>query len=241
MAKTKARKKDSSKKPSKGITLRFVDVKLQSLVLVVLGLLFYANSFTNGYAFDDGIVIQHNNYVQEGLRGIPRIFATDVYESFYAQMNAEQQLSGGRYRPLSVVTFALEQQLFGSKEKVKPENDVAFVRHFMNVFLYILSVVFLLHLLREHILPESPHAAFLACLLFLIHPLHTEVIANVKSRDEVLSFLFIVLTFTAVFRYRETKQPSQLALWPSLLFSCASLQRVRHHFDCADSAVVVRR
>lgn len=211
MAKTKAKKKQSSGKQSKGITFRFEDVKLQSLVLVVLGLLFYANTLPNGYAFDDGIVIQHNKYVQEGLGGIPGIFSTDVYESFYSQMDAEQQLSGGRYRPLSILTFALEQQLFGSKEQVKPENDVAFVRHFMNVFLSILSVVFLLQLLREYILPQSPHAAFLACLLFLCHPLHTEVIANVKSRDEILSFLFIVLTLIAVFRYRERKHPSLLA------------------------------
>jgi tetratricopeptide (TPR) repeat protein len=211
MPKTKAKKQRSSRKQSKGITFRFEDVKLQSLVLILLGLLFYGNSLTNGYAFDDGIVIQHNNYVQQGFRGIPGIFSTDVYESFYSQMDAKQQLSGGRYRPLSVLTFALEQQLFGSKEQVKPENDVAFVRHFLNVFLYILSVVFLLQLLREYLLPQSPHAAFLACLLFLCHPLHTEVVANVKSRDEVLSFLFIVLTLIAVFRYRKRKHPPQLA------------------------------
>ena len=211
MPKRKATRKKPPEKQSQGVTFRFLDVKIQILILVVLGLAFYANTFTNLYAFDDGIVIQKNNYVQEGFRGIPGIFASDVYESFYAQMNAEQQLSGGRYRPLSVATFALEQQLFGSKETVKPQDDAAFGRHFVNVFLYILSVVFLLRFLREHVLPASPYAAFLACLIFLIHPLHTEVIANVKSRDEILSFLFIVLTFTAVSRYRKTKQTSQLA------------------------------
>ena len=217
MAKTRAKTKNSSNKQATGFALSFADVTTQSLVLVVLGLLFYSNSFTNVYALDDGIVIQHNSYVQEGFRGIPRIFASDVYESFYSKMNTTPQLSGGRYRPLSVATFALEQQLFGSAEKVKPEDDVAFVRHVINVLLYILSVLFLLQLLREHILTISPHAAFLACLLFLCHPLHTEVIANVKSRDEILSFLFIVLTFTAVLRYRNTKHRSQLAY--ALLFS----------------------
>src|SRR5439155_22255608 len=76
---------------------------------------------------------------------------------------------------------------------------------------YILSVVFLLHLLREHILPESPYTAFVASVIFLAHPLHTEVIANVKSRDEILSFLFIVLTFIALCRSRQTKRSSHLA------------------------------
>jgi protein O-mannosyl-transferase len=211
MSGRKATKQKPARKQPKSVTPRFLDVKIQNLILVVLGLVFYANTFTNLYAFDDAIVIQKNTYVQEGLRGIPRIFASDVYESFYAQMGAEQQLSGGRYRPLSVATFALEQQLFGSKEMVKPADDVAPIRHFVNVFLYILSVVFLLHLLRKHILPESPYAAFLACVIFLAHPLHTEVVANVKSRDEILSFLFIILTFIAVCRYRETRRTSQLA------------------------------
>lgn len=43
--------------------------------------------------------------------------------------------------------------------------------------------------------------AFLAILLFTIHPIHTEVIANVKSRDEIFSLLFIALTFIFFFRY----------------------------------------
>jgi len=216
MAKTKARKAKLPQEQADGFTRRFVDLRIQSVVLIVIGLAFYANSFANSYALDDGIVIHRNSYVQQGLAGLPRIFSTDVYQSFYAQMGADQQLAGGRYRPLSLVTFALEQQLFGSKETVKPEGDIAFLRHFINVGLYILSVVLLLRLLRQHILPTSPYAAFLTCLLFLIHPLHTEVVANVKSRDEILSFLFIVLTLQAVFEYGKRRKPAQMVF--GLLF-----------------------
>lgn len=189
---------------------RLSDFNLQAIVLIIIGFIFYANTFQNQYALDDGIVIQKNDYVQQGFRGIPKIFKTDAYESFYRQMNAKQQLSGGRYRPLSVATFAVEQQLFGSKEKVKPDDDIAIVRHFLNVAFYVLSVVLLLYFLQTFIFKETPLIAFLTCLIFLIHPMHTEVIANVKSRDEILSFLFIVLTFIAVFRYRETKKIKQL-------------------------------
>jgi tetratricopeptide (TPR) repeat protein len=186
--------------------------KLQALVLVVLGFILYSNSFFNEYALDDGIVIQKNEYVQNGLRGIPKIMSTDAYDSFYKQMNAKQQLSGGRYRPLSVVTFAIEQQFFGSNQTEKPETDVAFIRHVLNVVFYILSVVLLLYFLRNFIFKEHPVIAFIACLIFLIHPIHTEVVANVKSRDEILSFLFIILTFINVVRYDETKQKKQLFL-----------------------------
>ncbi len=179
--------------------------RTQALILILVGFIYYANSFSNEYALDDGIVIQNNDYVQAGFGGIKKIMSTDAYESFYRHMGAKQQLEGGRYRPLSVVTFAIEQQFFGSKEKVKPFDDVAGVRHFMNVLFYILSVVLLFYLLRNFIFKENPLAAFVACLIFLIHPMHTEVVANAKSRDEILSFLFIVLTFISVFRYREKK------------------------------------
>jgi protein O-mannosyl-transferase len=40
--------------------------------------------------------------------------------------------------------------------------------------------------------------------------LHTEVVANVKSRDEILSFLFVMLTFISVFRYKETGNKKSL-------------------------------
>src|SRR4051812_3020532 len=79
--------------------LSIYDFKVQALVLIVLGFLFYANSFSNEYAFDDGIVILKNEYVQKGFSGIPKILSRDAYDSFYRQLNAGQQFSGGRYRP----------------------------------------------------------------------------------------------------------------------------------------------
>lgn len=212
MARQKTKKETPALQLEKSSGLNIASFRTQALILVIIGFIFYANSFSNEYALDDGIVIQNNDYVQQGLRGIPKILSTDAYESFYRQMGAKQQLEGGRYRPLSVVTFAIEQQFFGSKAKVKPLDDVAGVRHFMNVLYYILSVVLLFYLLRNYIFKENHLAAFVACLIFLIHPMHTEVVANAKSRDEILSFLFIVLTFISVFKYRENKSTGHLLL-----------------------------
>jgi protein O-mannosyl-transferase len=53
--------------------------------------------------------------------------------------------------------------------------------------------------------PQYPDLAFVASLLFCIHPIHTEVVANMKSRDEIFSIIFIALTFINVFKYSETK------------------------------------
>ncbi|HEY0030356.1 MAG TPA: tetratricopeptide repeat protein [Bacteroidia bacterium] len=202
----------------------YTDFRMQALILIVIGFIFYSNTFFNEYALDDGIVIQKNEYVQLGFRGIPKILTTDAYDSFYRQMGAKQQLSGGRYRPLSVVTFAIEQQLFGSSEEVKPPDDAAFIRHFMNVIYYVFSILILLYFLQTFIFKENKLVAFITCLIFLIHPMHTEVVANVKSRDEILSFLFIVLTFIAVFRYRESRNVKQL-LFGLLFYFLALLSK----------------
>ena len=117
MARQKTKKEMPELSLEKSGALNIYSFKIQAIILVFIGFVFYANSFSNEYALDDGIVIQNNDYVQQGFRGIPKILSTDAYESFYRQMGAKQQLEGGRFRPLSVVTFAIEQQFFGSNEK----------------------------------------------------------------------------------------------------------------------------
>ncbi len=209
--------------PPKG-PLTLYDFKLQAIIVAVLAFLFYCNSFSNEYAHDDGIVIVKNDYVHEGFAGIGSILTTDAFDSYYRQLNTSNQLSGGRYRPLSIVTFAIEQQFMGTTSqkmadsiikqniahgmKGKEEEQLIsnmHVRHVVNVLFYMACVVVLLYFLRYIVFKESPIMAFVAAILFTIHPIHTEVVANVKSRDEIMSLLLICTTFILDFKYRETK------------------------------------
>jgi hypothetical protein len=185
---------------------------IQAIIVAVLGIAIYWNSTRNEYALDDGIVILQNEFVQEGTQGIGKIMSKDAYYSFYSQMGGEQELSGGRYRPLSIATFAIEQQMFGKDtdpktEYVKEEEArLTFIRHAVNVLLYALSGVVLLLFLQRFVFRHDPDIAFLATLIFIVHPLHTEAVANVKSRDEIMSFLLIISTLIAVLRYSETRK-----------------------------------
>lgn len=193
----------------------------QAIFLIVIGLVFYYNSFYNKYALDDDIVMRLNTYVQDGFSGIPKIMSTDAYDSFFKSMGSAGELSGGRYRPLSIVTFAIEQGIFG---------DNPMERHIASVLFYILSVVVLLKFLRDYLfkyisLPiNSSDLAFFTSLIFLIHPLHTEVVSNVKSRDEILSFLFIILSLQYAFRFSEEKNRNNLLLG-MLCYFCALLSK----------------
>ena len=205
--------------------------KTQALILSLLAFVVYFNSFFNENAFDDQMVITQNEYVQEGVAGIPDILSKGSYYSYFQHKNSNEQLPGGRYRPLSIITFAIEQQFMGTshveqavspfKQDVTvknsgPEHDQLVqqmhIRHVVNVLLYMVSIIVLLYFLRLIVFKGSPMAAFIAALIFTIHPIHTEVVANVKSRDEILSLLFICLTFIFEFKYRQSKNKWQLAV-----------------------------
>lgn len=217
--------------PDPKIPAWLYDFKIQAIIVAVLAIVLYANTFTHESAHDDTMVIVQNEYVLEGLAGIPSIMTKDAYDSYYRQFNSGNQLSGGRYRPLSIVTFALEQQLFGTvpKEKmdsflnhpmamgVKDPWERKFIRdmhtrHVLSVLWYALAVVVLLYFLRQIVLRDHPLVAFIAVLIFTAHPIHTEVVANVKSRDEIMSLLFMSLTFIYAFKYEAEKKNWMLGL-----------------------------
>jgi len=196
--------------------------KFQAIVIALLSIILFANTFQHEYALDDTIVIAKNEYVYEGFAGIGSILTKDAFDSYYKQFNSSNQLAGGRYRPLSIISFAVEQQFLGPVPSGKKLDSVVahageagpqeakfnkdmHVRHVFNVFWFALSMVILLYFLR-YIVFKNPLMAFMAAILFVIHPIHTEVVANVKSRDEILSLMLICLTFIFAFKYHENKE-----------------------------------
>ena len=44
---------------------------------------------------------------------------------------------------------------------------------------------------------------FLATLLFIVHPIHTEAVANIKGRDEIMSMLFSLLALYSSLRFMD--------------------------------------
>jgi protein O-mannosyl-transferase len=177
-----------------------------AIVLLLLAFVLYGNTLGHQYALDDAIVITQNRFTQEGFGGIGKIFSTDAFEAFF---NAKKDLvAGGRYRPLSIATFAVEFQFFGLNPAVS---------HGVNVLLYgLLGVVVfyaLRRLLREPATrPWTQSLSFLVALVFMAHPIHTEVVANIKGRDELLAMLFAMLALWAGLRYTVSRSPVDIAM-----------------------------
>src|SRR5207247_1959299 len=66
--------------------------------------------------------------------------------------------------------------------------------HLVNILLYGLTGFLLYVTFRKLLSDYASIYWFFICLFFIAHPVHTEVVANIKSRDEMLSFFFSIAT-----------------------------------------------
>ena len=155
----------------------FRRARFQAIALFGFSFLLYANTLGHAYALDDAIVITDNSVVQRGVAGIPTLFTHDSFYGFFQEQERDALVAGGRYRPLTLAMFAVEQSI----------ADGPFLHHVLNVVWYGLLVVVAFFLLRELPLPEW--GAVTIAALFAAHPLHTEAVANIKGRDEIVALL----------------------------------------------------
>ena len=158
-----------------------------------LSVLLYINTLNHDYTLDDAIVITDNMFTQEGIKGIPGILSHDTFYGFFKE--EKNLVSGGRYRPLTQVQFAIEKQIFGDHPRWM---------HLFNILWYAaLSLVvfqFLKHLLRPRFKKHHVIIAFAASLLFIAHPIHTEAVANIKGRDEILALLLSLASLIVIMK-----------------------------------------
>ena len=180
-----------------------------SLAIALLAVVLYANTLQNGYALDDKGIITLNKFTTKGFSGIPDLMTTSYWEGIGLNVRS--------YRPLSPVTFAIEVGLFG----MSPAAG-----HFGNLLLCILTGVLLLFFLKRlfrAIDPALPSfIPFLVTALFIAHPIHTEVVANIKGRDSMLEFFFLLLSGYFLFGYISSRRTADLvwsvvAYFPALL------------------------
>jgi hypothetical protein len=140
--------------------------------VILFSFLLYANTINHDFTVDDGTVIANNNFTKKGVDGIKDIFTNSYRAGFWDRQE-------GLYRPLSVAMFAVEYQI--GKGSPLPG-------HIMNIIFYILTSIVVLSVLKRILQNFHPLIPIAATLLFVAHPIHTEVVANIKSRDESSKF-----------------------------------------------------
>lgn len=191
--------------PSTVASAFFKNTLLQSGLIFVFAFLLYANTLTHGFVLDDSIVITDNMFTKQGAGGIPGILSKDTFFGYFKVEGKAELVMGGRYRPLTLVLFALVYQFFG---------ESSFVFHLFTVLLFATTCVVLyrtLLLLFGSRFGEdySVLLAWMSAVLFAAHPIHAEVVANIKGCDEIATLLGSIGALYFTLKYFD----SQKIIW----------------------------
>jgi len=211
--------------------------KFQVWIIFVFAVLLYANTINFGYVLDDGLMIKTNSFTLKGFGGIGDIMSHDQFAGVQGS-NDNAIYQGGRYRPLSQVTFAIEYGLY----KLNPKMG-----HLINVLMYGLLAVLIFYLLSEIFKNESKKSwltsiPFIAILIFIAHPLNTEVVANIKSRDEIMCMIGGVMVLFFSLKYIERGKIVDLILsFVFFLFGIFSKESAITYFALVPLTIYVFR
>jgi protein O-mannosyl-transferase len=143
------------------------DVRAAAVVVGLLAALVYANSLRNGFAYDDVHIIVNNRAIQS-LETLPGALTQPYWPDVYGR-------ELGLWRPLTTGVFGLMHVVGGGSP---------LVFHAANVLAHAAASVLVL-LLCAALMPLLP--SLLAGLLFAVHPVHVEAVANAVGLAELLS------------------------------------------------------
>ena len=161
------------------------------LLVIVTALAVHSPSLWNSYAYDDVALIPRDQRVHS-LKNVPKIFSTNYWN------DASQAI----YRPLVTTSFAVDWAVAPNKPGWA---------HFMNILWNAAACALLLLVLAE-LFPLG--GALAGALIFAVHPVHVEAVANVVGRAELMAATF---GFAASLIWmRSTSRKMLLGVMPAL-------------------------
>lgn len=136
------------------------------IVYLVLAFLTFGLTLFNPLLFDDAIFIQANQWLT--WQSIPHFFRSFIPDSNWGFVG---------YRPLVMTSLVIEKELFNGAPWVLRSTNILF--HIINSYL--------IFLISQKILKTKNLTwAFLVGLIFLLHPVQTNVINLVWKRSDLL-------------------------------------------------------
>lgn len=144
-------------------------------LIVILGFVIYANSLDGKFIWDDNILIKDNAFLRD-WSNVPKIFSHDWGAGAGQNYNF--------YRPLCIFTHLVNYS-------IGTLNVTGY--HLVNIMLHILVSLALYRLIL--ILFGERILSLLASLLFVAHPVHTEVVSYISGRVDSLAALFMFVCF----------------------------------------------
>ncbi len=145
--------------------------KIFILSFAVLSFLIYGQSLWGSFVFDDRGIIEH----QAMLGNLSGLKETAIFPYWTED--------AGLYRPTTLLSYSFNIIFLGGS---------AMSFHLVNILLYI-GIIVSIYVLLKRLFKNDLLACFIA-LMFLVLPIHTEVVANITGRSELLALLFSLLT-----------------------------------------------
>uniref|UniRef100_A0A4W2IMI2 dolichyl-phosphate-mannose--protein mannosyltransferase n=1 Tax=Bos indicus x Bos taurus TaxID=30522 RepID=A0A4W2IMI2_BOBOX len=140
----------------------------------------YGRSLRGEFVHDDVWAIVNNPDVRPGAPLLWGIFSNDFWGKGMAENTSHKS-----YRPLCVLTFKLNIFMTGMDP---------FYFHAVNVILHCLVTLVLMYTCDKTVF-RNRGLAFVTALIFAVHPVHTEAVAGIVGRADVLACLLFLLAF----------------------------------------------
>jgi len=141
----------------------------------------YLNVLPNDFCYDDDPIVRLNEKVNEPGHWLT-IWTTDYWSHTRDQSPNRDLL----YRPVSLTSFRLVRAVTGPH---------ALPQHLVNVLLHALVAALLVRLCRRMGLSDT--ISLSAGILFAVFPIHSEVVAGVVGRADMLATLGVLMTLLA--------------------------------------------
>ena len=170
------------------------------LILMLIVLAVYGNSLFNDFVWDDLAFIVDNSFIRQFK------FLPDLFLKTLNQTSPTGRGFGAYYRPLFLLSFMFDYNFW---------NLDPFFYHFVNVILYIFNVILVFILILK--LTKHRLISFLTALFFGLHPVHTEAVAPVFNRMDLLVSFFMFSSFILFIRALEKERFKRVFYFFSLI------------------------
>ena len=177
------------------------------MIIICAAVICYANSLAAPFLWDDEVLVLRNHYIKSWQHLRP-IFGSSVFRG-----GGE---GGNFYRPLQIISYSLDYSLWGLR---------AFGFHLTNIILH--SLVGLgIYLLITKINANNLVGLFSA-LFFVVHPVHTEAVAYIAGRADLLATAFLLFAFLSSIKISSISCARRYLFWigSSFLYILALLSK----------------
>jgi tetratricopeptide (TPR) repeat protein len=151
--------------------------------IVIIGFSIYGNSLHNYFVWDDYFLVRNNDHIKD-WSFLGKVFTEDVGTGSGKKI--------GFWRPLQTCTYMLNYAFSGLEVQSY---------HLFNISLHILAAYAFYWCAL--LLFGSTLLSFIASILFLVHPVHTEAVTYIAGRSDPLAAFFILLSFVAYLKYTQ--------------------------------------